>query len=124
MEAKDLAPYTRKFISAILDDGSVVSGYVSNPDDFSGSEEGQKILLLNGLLHSEIQISRIVRVIVPDREDTTHIPIVDTEGVVIKPKKSLDEQLDELFQQSLSDDIVVTLPDGRRIRKVSENEEE
>lgn len=125
MDPKDLIPYRNKFISATLDDGSIVSGYVSNPEDFSDGEdqEDRKILLLNGLLHSEIQVSRIVDITLPEREDTIHIPVVDTDGVTIKQKKTLDEQLDDLFRQSLSDDIVVTLPDGRRIRKVNEDEE-
>jgi hypothetical protein len=125
MDPKDLIPYRNKFISATLDDGSIVSGYVSNPEDFSDVEdrEDRKILLLNGLLHSEIQVSRIVDITLPEREDTIHIPVVDTDGVTIKKKKTLDEQLDDLFRQSLSDDIVVTLPDGRRIRKVNEDEE-
>ena len=126
MESKDLIPYKNKFISVTLDDGTVVSGYVSNPEDFSSGEEdesGRKILLLNGLLHSEILISRIVNITMPDREETIHIPVVNTDGVTIVPKKTLDEQLDDLFRQSLSDEIVVTLPDGRRIRKINENEE-
>ena len=125
MDPKDLIPYRNKFISATLYDGSIVSGYVSNPEDFSDGEdrEDRKILLLNGLLHSEIQVSRIVDITLPEREDTIHIPVVDTDGVTIKQKKTLDEQLDDLFRQSLSDDIVVTLPDGRRIRKVNEDEE-
>ena len=125
MDTKDLMQYKNKFISVRLDDGSVVSGYVSNPDMFSEDEnaDNNKILLLNGLLHSEIMISRIREVSLPEREDTIHIPVVDTEGVTIKPKKTLDEQLDDLFRQSLSDDIVVTLPDGRTIRKVEESDE-
>lgn len=126
MDPKDLTPYINKFISVTLDDGSTVSGYVSNPGDFSsGDDENgeKKILLLNGLLHSEILISRIRDISLPEREDTIHIPVVNTDGITIVPKKTLDEQLDDLFRQSLSDDIVVTLPDGRTIRKVNDSEE-
>ena len=123
MEIKDIMPYVRKFISAELDDGTVISGYVSNPESFADdSREDATIELLNGLQKSKVQISRIIRVFIPDRENTTRIPVVDTEGITILEKQSFEDKLEELFNQSLSDEIVVTLPDGRRIRKVDDHE--
>jgi len=123
MEIKDIMPYVRKFISAELDDGTVISGYVSNPESFTDdSREEATIELLNGLQKSKVQISRIIRVFIPDRENTTRIPVVDTEGITILEKQSFEDKLEELFNQSLSDEIVVTLPDGRRIRKVDDHE--
>ncbi|MBR4163399.1 MAG: hypothetical protein IKR11_07755 [Solobacterium sp.] len=123
MEIKDIMPYVRKFISAELDDGTVISGYVSNPESFTDdSREDATIELLNGLQKSKVQISRIIRVFIPDRENTTRIPVVDTEGITILEKQSFEDKLEELFNQSLSDEIVVTLPDGRRIRKVDDHE--
>lgn len=123
MEIKDIMPYVRKFISAELDDGTVISGYVSNPESFADdSREDVTIELLNGLQKSKVQISRIIRVFIPDRENTTRIPVVDTEGITILEKQSFEDKLEELFNQSLSDEIVVTLPDGRRIRKVDDHE--
>ena len=123
MEIKDIMPYVRKFISAELDDGTVISGYVSNPESFTDdSRADATIELLNGLQKSKVQISRIIRVFIPDRENTTRIPVVDTEGITILEKQSFEDKLEELFNQSLSDEIVVTLPDGRRIRKVDDHE--
>lgn len=125
MRLEEVLPYVRKFISAELDDGTVISGYVSNPESFhDGNEDNARIELLNGLQSSKVIIRRIVNITVPDRENTTRIPIVDTEGVTIKEKMSLDEKLDQLFNQSLSDEIVVTLPDGRRLRKVDHYDDE
>ncbi len=123
MEIKDIMPYVRKFISAKLDDGTVVSGYVSNPESFSDDSETEATVeLLNGLQKSKVQVSRIADIFIPDRENTTRIPVVDTEGITILEKQSFEEKLEELFNQSLSDEIVVTLPDGRRIRKVDDHE--
>lgn len=66
----------QKFIQVTLDDGTVHAGYIGNPDDFKGETMPEKMVLINGLMRDEVEISRVVDVQFPKREDTTKIPIV------------------------------------------------
>ncbi|MCR5794376.1 MAG: hypothetical protein K6G61_03360 [Solobacterium sp.] len=113
---QDLIQYIRRFVRVTLSDGTVVSGYVSNRDDLK-SEDASKIVLINGLMHSEINISSIIDIESAERTENTRIPLVDTEQLDLARIRQLDEKIDELFNQSLSDEIVAELPDGRRLRR-------
>lgn len=66
----------QKFIQVTLDDGSVHAGYIGNPDDFKGETMPKEMVLINGLMRDTVEISRVVDVQFPKREDTTKIPIV------------------------------------------------
>lgn len=66
----------QKFIQVTLDDGSVHAGYIGNPEDFKGDEMPSTMVLINGLLRDTVDLSRVVDVSFPKREDTTKIPIV------------------------------------------------
>ncbi len=66
----------QKFIQVTLDDGSVHAGYIGNPEDFQGETMPAQMVLINGLLRDTVEISRIVDVEFPKREETTKIPIV------------------------------------------------
>ena len=118
---RDLIRYIRRFVRVTLTDGTVVSGYVSNRDDLK-SPDASKIVLINGLMHSEINISSIVDIESAERTENTRIPLVDTEQLDLARIRQLDEKIDELFNQSLSDEIVAQLPDGRRLRRADPDE--
>ena len=118
---RDLIRYIRRFVRVTLTDGTVVSGYVSNRDDLK-SPDASKIVLINGLMHSEINISSIVDIESAERTENTRIPLVDTEKLDLARIRQLDEKIDELFNQSLSDEIVAQLPDGRRLRRADPDE--
>lgn len=113
---QDLIRYIRQFVRVTLADGTVVSGYVSNRDNLK-NEDTSKIVLINGLMHSEINISSIIDIEAAERTENTRIPLVDTEQLDLARIRQLDERIDELFNQSLSDEIVAELPDGRRLRR-------
>ncbi len=66
----------QKFIQVTLDDGSVHAGYIGNPEDFQRETMPAQMVLINGLMRDTVDISRIVDVEFPKREDTTKIPIV------------------------------------------------
>ena len=109
MKAEELTPYLKKFITVTLDDHSEESGYISNPDDFKDpSSPPLKLSLLNGLMNSEVLISRIISVSLPVREDTLKIPIIgfDTEEPLAG---DIDEQIDDLYRRSLADDLDLDL---------------
>lgn len=77
MKDIDLRPYLNRFITVTLDDGKEESGFISNPEDFKDGTNADGILvLLNGLLNSEVRVSRITAVRESVREDTVKIPIV------------------------------------------------
>ena len=108
MKPNDFIPFLTKFVLIELDDGTIDSGYISNPEDFNeDSSDDMKVILLNGLLHSEININRIIRIEEVNREDTTKIPVVGFED----EDKVSEEDLDSLFERSLLDDLDVTLDD-------------
>lgn len=66
----------QKFIQVTLDDGTKHAGYIGNPEDFKGEEMPDHMVLVNGLLRDSVDLSRVVDVEFPKREDTTKIPIV------------------------------------------------
>ncbi len=66
----------QKFIQVTLDDGTVHAGYIGNPEDFKGETMPTQMVLINGLLRDTVDMSRIVDVEFPKREETTKIPIV------------------------------------------------
>lgn len=111
MKAEDLIPYLTKFISVRLEDGTIDSGYIANPADFKNApEETERVRLINGLLQTEIEISRIRSVTLPPREDTTKIPILGFDEPISTRKNyerteelSLEEQLDQLVDKNLFD---------------------
>ena len=112
MKAEEFIPYLKKFITVRLDDNSEESGYIANPDDFKDpSAPPEKLNLLNGLMNSEVMISRIVSVSLPVREDTLKIPIIgfDTDLEPQVQEEDIDEQIDTLYQKSLAEDLDLDL---------------
>ena len=77
MEKEDLLPYLNKFITAVLEDGSEHSGYISNPEDFKSGEEGKILKLINGMMVDEIPVEQIREIVLPAREDTVAVPVID-----------------------------------------------
>ncbi len=67
---------TRRFLSLTIDDGTVHSGYIGNPEDFQGETMPPTIVLINGLLRDEIEVARVTAVDFPKREDTTSIKVI------------------------------------------------
>lgn len=121
MKAEELIPYLTKFITVTLDDGTEISGYISNPEDFRHNvNEHTHIKLVNGLQNSITEVRRIVDVEAVNREDTTEIPVF---GETSSQKKAdFDEKLNELFDKSLSDTLEVKLPNGKVIKSHSEDD--
>jgi hypothetical protein len=126
MKAVELAPYLQKFITVTLNDGTEISGYISNPEDFRNhlDDDGQ-VTLVNGLQNSVTEISRIVKVEVAVREDTTEIPVFGetVEASRRRQKEDFNTRLDELFDKSLSDTLEVKLPNGKVIKSHPDDEE-
>ena len=77
MEKEDLLLYLNKFITAVLEDGSEHSGYISNPEDFKSGEAGEVLKLINGMMTDEIPVEEIREIILPAREDTVAVPVID-----------------------------------------------
>ena len=112
MKPEEFLPYLTKFVSVHLDDGTVDSGYIANPADFRADDasDHMRVRLINGLLQTEIDISRIRMISLPQREDTTKIPILGfDESFSIGPdlerteELSIEEQLDRLVDHKLFD---------------------
>lgn len=117
MKANVIAVYLTKFVTAELDDGSEVSGYISNAEEIKQAGEGDlDIILVNGLQNSQVPSYRIMRIHEAVREDTLKIPIITESGDLYKKKpETMEEKLDELFDKSLSDTLEVRLPNGKVI---------
>lgn len=78
MKREEFKPYLRMFISAVLEDGSERSGYISNYDDFEhGTSDDINLVLVNGFYSESVPIAKVVQVKLPAREDTVSIPVVD-----------------------------------------------
>lgn len=128
MDAEELRPYLARFVTVTLDDGTEISGYIANPEDFrEENAEANQIRLVNGLQNSITEISRIIDIKAVNRQDTTEIPVIgESSDVVSRMKKKqsedFDEKLDELFDKSLSDTLEVKLPNGKIIHSHSEDE--
>ncbi|MCH4012813.1 MAG: hypothetical protein LKE64_00570 [Solobacterium sp.] len=128
MDAEELRPYLARFVTVTLDDGTEISGYIANPEDFrKDNAKADQIRLVNGLQNSITEISRIIDIKVVNRQDTTEIPVIgESSDVVSRMKKKqsqdFDEKLDELFDKSLSDTLEVKLPNGKIIHSHSEDE--
>lgn len=118
MKANEIAVYLQKFVTAELDDGSEVSGYLSNAEEIKqAGTEDLDIILVNGLQSSQVPSWRIMRIHEAVREDTLKIPIITESGDLFRNNKpeTLEEKLDELFDKSLSDTLEVRLPNGKVI---------
>lgn len=118
MKANEIAVYLTKFVTAELDDGSEVSGYISNAEEIKqAGDEDLDIILVNGLQNSQVPSYRIMRIHEAVREDTLKIPIITESGDLFTNKKpeTLEDKLDELFDKSLSDTLEVRLPNGKVI---------
>lgn len=128
MDAEELRPYLSRFVTVTLDDGTEISGYIANPEDFrKENAKANQIRLVNGLQNSITEISRIIDIKVVNRQDTTEIPVIgESSDVVSRMKKKqpqdFDEKLEELFDKSLSDTLEVKLPNGKIIHSHSEDE--
>lgn len=128
MDAEELRPYLARFVTVTLDDGTEISGYIANPEDFrKENAKANQIRLVNGLQNSITEISRIIDIKVVNRQDTTEIPVIgESSDVVSRMKKKqpqdFDEKLEELFDKSLSDTLEVKLPNGKIIHSHSEDE--
>lgn len=75
-DPKLLKALTQRFIQVTLDDGSVHRGFIGNPEDFK-KEMPANMILINGLLRDSIEVSRVVDVEFPKREDNLNIPVVE-----------------------------------------------
>ena len=132
MNTIDLTPYINKFITVTLDDGKEESGFISNPEEFKEKTDPNSILvLLNGLMNAEVQVSRIVAVRESVREDTVKVPVVgydeplvDVDALIkedqdeskairellndenaVPGQETVDAAINELFEQSFTDTI-------------------
>ncbi len=81
MQAFNLKPFLTKFIRVTLDDGTIHTGFVSNPRDFKGETMPEQLKLLNGLLADSVAIDRIIAIDLPEREDTVSIPVLDQDMI-------------------------------------------
>lgn len=105
MKAVDFLPYLTKFITVKLKDGNIDSGYIANHDDFiNNPSDDMKVVLLNGLLHSEVSISKIIEINIANREDTAKIPLVGYEDDELSPSE-MEDKINELYEHSLLDDF-------------------
>lgn len=114
MEIQEIQQYIQKFITVTLDDGSKVSGYISNVEELR-NYSAQTLELVNGLQASSVQISRILDIVEAIREDTLEIPIVTDTDILKKADKPFNDKLDELFSKSMDDVLEVKLPNGKVI---------
>lgn len=120
MNAEEITEYLTKFVTVILDDGSEVSGYISNPAEIRNARGDVDVVLVNGLQNSQIPLARVVGIHEAVREETTEIPIITEPSDLVsrmnkKNSAMLDDRLDELFDKSLSDTLEVKLPNGKII---------
>mgnify|MGYP004457572313 FL=1 len=114
MKAYEFSPYFQKFVTVILDNGSEVSGYISNVDDLK-NDSTETLDLVNGLQASTILLESIVDIHESVREDTLQIPIVPESESLNPNKKSFSDKLDELFSKTMDDVLEVKLPNGKII---------
>lgn len=118
MKANEITEYLTKFVTAQLDDGSEVSGYISNAEEIKQAGGNDlDIIFVNGLQSSQVPSYRITGIREAVREDTLKIPIITESGDLFISKKpdTLEDKLDELFDKSLSDTLEVRLPNGKVI---------
>ena len=113
MVKEDLIPYLTKCVVVKLKDGTIDAGYISNPDEIKNTKDDDFIIvLLNGLLQSEVKLSNIVDIKEAVREDTAKIPIAGfdekTESYFIDPLET-ESKIDELYESSLLDDLDIDL---------------
>ena len=110
MKSRDFLPFLTKFVVVTLDDDTKDSGYIANPEAFSDSDDDSiKLVLLNGLLHSEITISHIVSIEEAVREDTAKISIHGFEDTNQIDTEELDKTLNDLFAKSFMDPLDISL---------------
>jgi len=64
----------KRYIKVTLDDGSIHSGFIGNPEDFQ-DEMPVNMILVNGLMRDSVEINRVVDVEFPDREDNLKLNI-------------------------------------------------
>ncbi len=101
MKKEDIIPYTNKFITVTLADGSQHSGYISNPKDFEiGIIENPVLKLINGFFTEDVDISNIVTLSVADRMDTVSIPVIDLKSGY-EVEDDTDRKLDEMFTDAI-----------------------
>lgn len=111
MKPEDFGPYLNKFISVRLDDGTTDAGYIANPMDFRDfPDDNMRVRLINGLLQTEIEISRIRSITLVPREDTTKIPIVGFDepittrsGIERTEELNIEDKLDQILENNLFD---------------------
>ena len=103
MRKENLIPYLTKFVIVKLKDGSVDAGYISNPKEIQNDDSIQKLILINGLLHSEINIENIIEIQEGIREDTTKIPIVGYDDQI--SPSDMETKINELYEKTLLEDI-------------------
>lgn len=110
MNTIDLKPYLNKFITVTLDDGKEESGFISNPEQFKETTDPDSILvLLNGLMNAEVQISRIVAVRESVREDTVKVPVVGYDEPLVDVNALIkeDEEESRAIRELLNDENAV-----------------
>ena len=78
MDRDQVLPYLNKFITVTLQDGSIRSGYVTNPQDFKSPEDNPVELdLVIGFLIEILPLDQIVKIEIQNRENTVSLPVVD-----------------------------------------------
>lgn len=107
MHKEDLLPYLTKFVIVKLRDGSIDAGYISNYKEIQDEENPKKLILINGLLNSEISIENIIEIKEAIREDTTNIPIVGYDDQM--SPSDMENKINELYEKTLLDDLDIDL---------------
>ena len=107
MRKEDLIPYLTKFVIIKMKDGSVDAGYISNHKEIQNDDNIKKLILINGLLHSEINIENIIEIKEGIREDTTNIPIVGYDDQ--RSPSDMENKINELYEKTLLDDLDIDL---------------
>jgi hypothetical protein len=78
MDRKAVLPFLQFFVTAVMEDGSEHSGFISNYDEIKNADSDDiGIKLLNGMYVETIPLAKITSMMVSDRENTTSIPVID-----------------------------------------------
>jgi hypothetical protein len=80
-----LSALTKRFIQVKLEDGSVHAGFIGNPEDFKETMP-EDMVLINGLLRDSVKVAQVVDVQFPSRNETTSIPVMDTDKIKKDPE--------------------------------------
>ena len=123
MKPEKFLPFLQKFVTVRLDDGTVDSGYISNPEQFTNNpSDDMDIILVNGLLNSKIPIKRIFSIEEAVSEDTLQIPIVGFDAPLTPVE--MEEKLDELYEKSMIEELDLQFDENEEENKEDDKKEE